>query len=62
MSDSVHKSHSVLLYHFVCPAKYRKVVFSDGVDQGLKEVFVKGITAEEIFMKFPEVKRKLWGR
>ncbi|MCX6177912.1 MAG: IS200/IS605 family transposase, partial [Chlorobiales bacterium] len=28
MSDYIHKSHnvSVLLYHFVCPSKYRRVV------------------------------------
>ena len=29
---------SVLLYHFVCPAKYRRVVFSAGVDETLKDV------------------------
>ena len=40
MSRFIHKSHnvSVLLYHIVCPAKYRKVVFSPEVDQKLKEV------------------------
>ena len=39
MSEYVHKSHnvSVLLYHFVCPAKYRRVVFSEQVDQTLKD-------------------------
>ena len=39
MSEYVHKSHnvSVLLYHFVCPAKYRRIVFSEAVDQTLKE-------------------------
>ena len=39
-SEYIHKSHnvSVLLYHFVCPAKYRKVVFSKAVDQTLKEI------------------------
>jgi len=26
------------MYHFVCPAKYRKVVFSKEVDETLKEV------------------------
>ena len=38
-SKYIHKSHnvSVLIYHFVCPAKYRKVVFSELVDQRLKE-------------------------
>ena len=40
MSSYIHKSHnvSVLLYHFVCPAKYRRVVFDDEVDAVLKEV------------------------
>jgi putative transposase len=38
-SRYIHKSHnvSVLLYHFVCPAKYRRVVFSEMVDETLKE-------------------------
>ena len=35
-----HKSHnvSVLMYHFVCSAKYRRVVFSEEVDRTLKEI------------------------
>ena len=39
-SEYIHKSHnvSVLLYHFVCPAKYRKVVLSKDVDESLKDV------------------------
>ena len=39
-SKYIHKSHnvSVLLYHYVCPAKYRRVVFSEEVDESLKEV------------------------
>ena len=39
-SKYIHKSHnvSVLLYHYVCPAKYRKVVFSEAVDNTLKEI------------------------
>ena len=43
MSDYIHKSHnvSVLLYHYVCPAKYRQVVFSDSVDRTLKEVCIE---------------------
>ena len=38
-SEYIHKSHnvSVLLYHFVCPAKYRKVVFSEAVDRTVKD-------------------------
>ena len=102
MSEYIHKSHnvSVLMYHFVCPAKYRRVVFSEEVDGGLKEIcqeielrygmrfleigtdndhvhfliqsvpkyspgqlmrLVKSITAKQIFQRFPEVKKKLWG-
>ena len=36
----VRKSHnvSVLMYHYVCPAKYRRVVFDQKVDEILKEV------------------------
>ncbi|MEG0836955.1 MAG: IS200/IS605 family transposase [Akkermansia sp.] len=101
-SEYIHKSHnvSVLIYHFVCPAKYRRVVFLDGVDEGIKDVcldvekryeirfleigtdkdhvhfFVQGvpknsvsdlirtiksITAREIFRRYPEVKKQLWG-
>ena len=39
MSKETHKSHnvSVLIYHFVCPAKYRRVVFDKNVDNVLKE-------------------------
>ncbi len=38
-STYIHKSHnvSVILYHYVCPAKYRKVVFSPDVDNTIKE-------------------------
>ena len=40
MSEYVHKQHnvSVLLYHLVCPAKYRRVVFTEEVDLVLREV------------------------
>jgi REP element-mobilizing transposase RayT len=90
----------VLLYHIVCPAKYRRVVFSPEVDEKLKEVcleiskryeitfleigtdkdhvhflvqsvpmyspkkivqIIKSITAREIFIACPEVKKQLWG-
>ena len=39
-SQYIHKSHnvSILLYHFVFPAKYRKVVFSEALDNKLKEI------------------------
>ncbi|MEG1739996.1 MAG: IS200/IS605 family transposase [Akkermansia sp.] len=102
MSEYIHKSHnvSVLIYHFVCPAKYRRVVFLDGVDEGIKDVCleiekryeirfleigtdkdhvhflvqgvpknsvsdlirtIKSITVREIFRRYPEVKKQLWG-
>ncbi len=40
MSTYVHKKHnvSVLMYHLVCPAKYRRVVFSAEVDEELKKI------------------------
>ena len=40
MSRFIHKSHnvSVLMYHIVCPAKYRRAIFSDEVDIVLKEI------------------------
>ena len=39
-SEYIHKSHnvSILLYHFVCPAKYRKVVFDKRVNETLKNI------------------------
>jgi REP element-mobilizing transposase RayT len=40
MSTYVHKKHnvSVLMYHLVCPAKYRRVVFSAEVEEELKKI------------------------
>ena len=40
MSQLIRKSHnvSILIYHFVCPAKYRRAVIDKRVDQVLKEV------------------------
>ncbi len=102
MSNLIRLSHnvSVLIYHYVCPAKYRRVVFDEDVDQQLKEVCeeiqkrydikfleigtdknhvhflvqsipkysptqiirtIKSITAREIFVRCPQVKKKLWG-
>ena len=39
MSEYKHKSHnvSVLMYHFVCPAKYRRVVIDEEVDKVIKD-------------------------
>ena len=40
MSDYRHKRHNVssLIYHIVCPAKYRRVIFDAEVDAVLKDV------------------------
>lgn len=40
MSRFIHKSHNVtvILYHLVCPSKYRKTVFSGKFEGILKEV------------------------
>ena len=40
MSKFIHKSHNVslLLYHLVCPTKYRRVIFTDEVEKHLKDV------------------------
>ena len=40
MSEFIHKSHNVtiLIYHLVFPAKYRRAVFDEHVDAVLKEV------------------------
>ena len=48
MSYYRHKSHnvSVLLYHYVCPAKYRRVVFNNIVEEILIE------TCEEISKRY----------
>ena len=43
MSTFIHKSHnvSVLMYHIVCPAKYRKAIFTEQIDSVLKEVCIE---------------------
>jgi REP element-mobilizing transposase RayT len=40
MSEHVHKRHnkSLLLYHLVCPIKYRRSVLSDEVEKSLIEI------------------------
>ena len=96
-SRYVHKRHnvSVLMYHLVCAAKYRRVVMSRQVDETVRDVCleiakrweigmdgdhahfllqtvptyspsrivqrVKSVTAREVFVRAPEVKKKLWG-
>lgn len=55
MSEYLHRRHnvSVLLYHIVCPAKYRRAVFSEGVEVVLREVCLEIEKRYEI--KFLEI-------
>ena len=41
--EHIYKSHnkSILLYHFVFPAKYRRKIFSDTVDAILREICIE---------------------
>jgi len=102
MSEHIFKSHNktLLLYHLVFPAKDRRKVFSQGIEDTLVNVcieisqryeisfleigndedhvhflvqsvpkmtvtrmvqIIKSITAREVFLKHPEVKKQLWG-
>ena len=55
MSEYIHRSHNVtvLLYHLVFPAKYRRAVFDERVDEVLREVCLEIEKRYEI--KFVEI-------
>ena len=55
MSETWRKSHniSIIIYHYVCPAKYRRVVFNAEVDEVLREVCLEIEKRYEI--KFIEI-------
>ena len=55
MSKFIHKSHnvSVLLYHLVCPVKYRRVVFSPEVEKELKGICLE--LSERYEIEFIEI-------
>ncbi|MEX3629308.1 MAG: IS200/IS605 family transposase, partial [Burkholderia sp.] len=55
MSEYLHKSHNVtvLLDHLVFPAKYRRAVFDERVDEVRKEVCLE--IAERYQVKFLEI-------
>jgi len=55
MSRTIRRSHhkSVLLYHFVIPAKYRRVVFDPEVDEVLKEICLE--IADRYQIEFLEI-------
>ena len=54
MSQPIHKEHdvSILMYHIVCPAKYRRVVMVKEVDRVLHEVCTEiALRYEIIFLE-----------
>jgi putative transposase len=55
MSHLIRKSHnvSILVYHFVCPAKYRRAVIDKKVDQVLKAVCLQ--IAQRYQIEFLEI-------
>lgn len=55
MSDYIHKSHNVtiLLYHIVFPAKYRRAVIDGKIDRVIKEVCLEMEKRYEV--KFMEI-------
>ena len=58
MSESryLHASHNTsnLVYHFVCPAKYRRIIFTDEVDKTLVQI-CEGIEARYDWIRFLEI-------
>lgn len=55
MSHLIRKSHnvSILVYHFVCPAKYRRAVIDEKVDQVLRDVCLE--IAQRYQIEFLEI-------
>jgi REP element-mobilizing transposase RayT len=55
MSEYIHKSHnvSVLLYHFVFPAKYRRAVLDESVDERVRDACLE--IEKRYEMKFLEI-------
>jgi len=55
VSEYIHKSHNVtvLIYHLVFPAKYRRAVFDEHVDEVMKDVCME--IEKRYQMKFLEI-------
>lgn len=51
MSKYVHKSHnvSVLMYHIVCPAKYRRAIFDKEIDNEIRNICLEISKRYEIY-------------
>jgi len=55
MDEHVYKSHNktLLLYHFVFPAKYRKKIFDDKIDSKLRDICIE--ISERYEINFVEI-------
>ena len=55
-SEYLHTSHNVsnLVYHFVCPSKYRRIVISEGVEETLVQICA-GIELRYEWIRFLEI-------
>ncbi len=55
MDEHVYKSHNktLLLYHFVFPAKYRRKIFDDKIDNKLRDVCIE--ISERYEINFVEI-------
>lgn len=55
-SKYIHNSHNVsnLVYHFVCPTKYRRIVITESVDRSMKQT-CEGIELRYDWIVFLEV-------
>lgn len=75
MSENIHKSRNVskLMYHFVLPTKYRRVVVSDEVKKVIKETCLEiskrydmyfleiGSDKDHVHFLIQSDRDKLWG-
>ena len=53
MSSYIHRSHNVtyVMYHIVCPIKYRRMAINEEVDRTLKEICLELEIRYEIYFK-----------
>ena len=55
-SEYLYLSHNAsnLVYHIVCPAKYRRVVFDEDVEEKIRQICI-GIGMRYDYIKFLEI-------
>ncbi|MDP1675850.1 MAG: transposase, partial [Bacteroidota bacterium] len=55
MTEHINKRHNkaLLLYHKVCPSKYRKAIFTETVEESLKTVCIE--ISQRYEMHFVEI-------